>query len=284
MRIPFKPFVVITALLALTVSADPARSFASGASVSPILIQHVSSSANPVGVGIPGNDFHIPLPNPLLGGCAVVLGISYPSGHKITITDSLKSAWPTSPTVMADYGAGNYVAAIYVLPRSPAGRDVITVGMGQKDLPFQYTASEICNLAISPVNGTKAGIGLAPKSKTAIIDPGSFTPRINNDALGGNVIWSYVALASIANGNPTTWAAGNGLVLLDGDIAWTTKQGFPHASQWQIQRTRAAVDPTMTATGDTADRFNSVSVALKVADAGVTMPAGIHINKIIHQT
>lgn len=284
MRIPFKPFVATAALLALTVSADPARSFAGGSSPAPILMQHVSSSANPVGLGIPGNSFHIPLPNPLFGGCSLVLGISYPSGHPITITDTLKDAWPTSPAVTADYGTGNYVAAIYVLPRSLAGNDIITVGMGRRDLPFQYTVSEICNLAISPVNGTKAGIGLAPNSKTAIIDPGSFTPTINNDALGGNVIWSYVALASIANGNPTTWSAGNGLTLLDGDIAWTTKQGFPHASEWQIQRMRAAVDPTMTATADTADRFNSVSVALKVADAGVTMPAGIHINKIIHQT
>src|SRR6185312_15472265 len=37
-------------------------------------------------------------------------------------------------------------------------------------------------------------------------------------------------------------------------------------------------------TGDTADTFNSASVSLVAAAAGGKMPAGIHINKVLHET
>ena len=42
----------------------------------PTLIQHVASSANPVGVGISGNNFKIPLPNSVGSGNALILGIT----------------------------------------------------------------------------------------------------------------------------------------------------------------------------------------------------------------
>jgi hypothetical protein len=253
-------------------------------SILPVLIQHVASSANPVGLGIPGNNFNIPLPNAVLASDALVLGITYPHGGTITISDTLGQTWP-SAAVTADAGSGGYVAAIYVLPNSLGGNETITVGIGSSTLPFQYTLSEFNNIATSsPVNGANSGAGLAPNATTAVIDPGSFTPTTNNNANGGNVIWNYTALAAAAGGNPTNWAPASSFTLLDGDIAWTSDQGFPHASQWYIQSTQAAVDPTVTSTGDTADAYNSVSVALKVASAGGTMPSGIHINKIIHET
>lgn len=265
-------------------SGNLAINVTSGQPASPVLIQHVASSANPVGLGISGNNFKIPLPNAVLAGDALVLAITYPHGHTITISDTLGQTWP-SATVTADAGSGAYVAAIYVLPNSLGGNETITVGLGSADLPFNYTLSEFSNIATSsPVNGTKGSAGLTPNASTAVIDPGSFTPTTNNNANGGNVIWTYYGLAFAASGNPTNWGPGIGFTLLDGDIAWTSKQGFPHASQWCIQSTQAAVDPTMTSKGDTSDVFNSVSVALKVASAVGTMPSGIHVNKIIHET
>ena len=117
-----------------------------------------------------------------------------------------------------------------------------------------------------------------------LINPGSFTPLINNNAKGGHVVWNYTAISSGANGNPTTWGPASGFKLLDGDIAWINKQGFPHASQWSIQTQQASVTPSITATGDTADTFNSASVSLLIASAGGGTPSGIHINKIIHQS
>jgi hypothetical protein len=250
---------------------------------SPVLIQHVASSTNPVGLGIPGNNFKIPLPNSVLSGDALVLAISYPHGATITVTDSLGQAWPGA-AITQDGGSGNYVAQIYVLCGTAAGNETITVGLGSSTLPFEYTVSEFNNVATRGcVDGAVGGANLAP-SGSAAINPGTITPATNNDANGGHVIWNYTALSSIANGNPTDWVPASGFTLLDGDIAWVDKQGFPHASQWYLQPTNATVTPNMTSTGDTVDTFNSVSVALLVAGGGGSMPSGIHINKVLHQS
>jgi hypothetical protein len=276
---------VPTSSWAASASGNLAINFTAGQVASPALIQHVASSANPVGLGIAGNNFKIPLPNAILAGDALVLGITYPHGKRIIISDTLGQTWPAA-SITKDAGPGGYVARIYVLCNSLGGVETITVGWaGEKSLPFNYVVSEFNNIATSScVNGKKGRAAIFPTSPTALIDPGSFTPRSNNNANGGNMIWNYTALAAEANGNPTNWAPGTSFTLLDGDIAWTSDQGFPHASQWYIQSTLAAVEPTMTSTGDTVDPYNSVSVALKVASTGGTMPSGIHINKIIHQT
>jgi hypothetical protein len=216
------------------------------------------------------------------------LAISYPNGPTPSITDSLGNTWPSSAACTANNGSGNIVTAIYVLPNSKAGTasspGTITIGFGSAVQPFQYTISEFNNIATSaPVNGCKQAAGLSPNASTAVIDPGSFTPTTNNNANGGNVIWSYTAVAATSSGSPTTWTAGSGFTLLDGDIN-STYPGFPHASQWYVQPSQAAIDPTITSTGDTRDTFNSVTVALKVASAGTAVPTGIHINKVLHYT
>jgi hypothetical protein len=66
----------------------------------PVLIQHVASSANPVGVGISGNNYKIPLPNPVLAGDALVLAITYPHGETITISDTLKQTYIIHPAAV----------------------------------------------------------------------------------------------------------------------------------------------------------------------------------------
>jgi hypothetical protein len=249
----------------------------------PLLIQHVASSANPVGVGIPGNNYKIPLPNPVLAGDALVLAITYPHANTSTLSDTLGQTWPAA-SITEDGGSGNNVTQIFVLCGSAGGNETITVGLTTSSLPFEYTVSEFSNVASSGcVDGVVGGANLSPNG-SAVINPGTFTPTINNDANGGHIIWNYTAISSGANGNPTLWSPATGFALLDGDIAWINKQGFPHASQWYLQATDAAVTPSITSTGDTIDTFNSASVSLLVADSGGVMPSGIHINKIIHET
>ena len=72
----------------------------------PTLVQHVSSSANPEGVGISGDNFTFTLPNPVGAGNCLVLGISYPSGNTPTVTDNNSNTWPASPAVSADARSG----------------------------------------------------------------------------------------------------------------------------------------------------------------------------------
>jgi hypothetical protein len=250
---------------------------------SPVLVQHVASSANPVGVGISGNNYKIPLPNAVLAGDALVLAVTFPNGNASSVSDSLGQAWPAA-AITEDAGPGNYVTQIYVLCGSSGGRDTINVGLTRNSLPFQYTVSEFNNVATSAcVDGAIGGSNLSPDG-AGVINPGTFSPAVNNDANGGNIIWSYSAISHSAEGNPSSWIPASGFALLDGDIAWINKQGFPHASQWYLQSNHAPVTPSIASRGDSADTFNSASVSLRVANAGGTMPAGIHVNKILHET
>src|SRR6185437_1056190 len=253
------------------------------------LIQHMASESNPwPGNGIAGNNFVATWPNPVQAGDTLICGISYPSGKTPTITDNLGNTWPGTAAVSADDGAGNMVAAIFVLPNSAAGSagtpGTITFGLGASVQPFEYTCSEFNNIATSsPVNGFKSGVGLLGST----INPGSFTPTTNNDSGGGNLIWNYTALSRTPVSVPTGWAAtaGNNFTLLDAGIYHATAQSMlPHASQMYVQRSQASVTPSITATGDTTDHFNSVTVALLAASAGGSMPTGIHVNKIMHFT
>ena len=251
--------------------------------LAPTLIQHVASSANPIGLGIPGNDYKIPLPNPVLAGDALVLAITYPHGNLVTVSDTLRQTWPQA-SIVKDGGTNNYTTAIYVRCGSAGGSETITVGLSGSVLPFEYTVSEFNNVATSNcVDGSVGSASLSP-SGSGLINPGSFTPLNNNNTKGGHIIWSYTAISSGAGGNPTSWNPASGFTLLDGDIAWINDQGFPHASQWSIQTQQASVSPSITSTGDTVDTFNSASVSLLVASAGGATPSGIHINKIIHES
>jgi hypothetical protein len=252
----------------------------------PALIQHVSSTSNPwPGNGISGNNFKIPLPNPVLAGDALVLAISYPSGYTPSITDNLGNTWPSVAACTANK-VGNMTAAIYVLPNSHAGTlatpGIVMVGLGALVQPFQYTLSEFNNIAtLSPVNGCIQAAGISPASGT--ISPGSFTPTANNNANGGNVIWSYTASAGNTSGYPTGWTAASGFTLLDGNNIGSSGY-LSTASQWYIQPAQGAVTPSIVEAGDNGDTYNSLAVALKIASAGTSMPAGIHINKVLHFT
>jgi hypothetical protein len=245
----------------------------------PTLVQHVASSANPVGLGISGNAFKIPLANAVGAGNCLILGMSYPSGKTVTVTDNNGNSWPSTAAVTAN-SSGTYVASIFVLPNAKAGATTLTVSFSGSVIPFQYTISEFNNVAmVNPVSGiSQVGQQAAPALAT-----GAFTPA-NNDANGGNLIWSYFAVASGASANPSRFVPGASFGLLDADIAWNTRQGFPHASEYSVQATAAAINPAMTATGDSANVYNGVSVALKAGAAGTPPRAGIRIVRMLHMT
>lgn len=247
----------------------------------PVLVQHVASASNLLGLGLSGDNFKIPTPNAVLSGNILVLTLNYPHAQTPTITDNNGNTWPASPSVSADNGVGNYVLGTFVLPNARAGQTTLTVSFGSSINPFQYTLSEFNNIALaSPVNGTSSAAG----AHGAALNTGSFTPG-NNDAAGGNLILSYFGPGAATSAHPTDWVPGSGFALLDADIYDGDNNGFPHASQWRVQTTSGAINPGITATGDSTNAYNCVSLALKCAVAG-TAPAatGIRIVKLIHQT
>src|SRR5882724_5228490 len=116
----------------------------------PTLVQHITSSANPAGVGISGDNFKMPIGNPVGAGNCLVLGMTYPHGSTPTVTDNNGNTWSGSPAVSADGGVGGYVSAIFVLANANAGLTTITVAFGTGNatiIPFQYTLSEFNNVA-----------------------------------------------------------------------------------------------------------------------------------------
>ena len=168
------------------------------------------------------------------------------------------------------------------------GLDTLTIQDGSSNnQPFQYDISEFSNCS-GMTAGTSSSAGLTPNG-SALISATGFTPT-NYNSQGGNIIWNYVAPAKAMAGGATavtTWTAGTNFKLLDADIMWGTSGGtnaFYEASQWYTQATSAALTPTITSTGDTTDTFNSVTVAIKAADRGGSVPSGIYIRSLYHNS
>ena len=116
----------------------------------------------------------------------------------------------------------------------------LPVGLTTSGLPFEYTVSEFNNVATTKcVDGAVGAANLSPTCFGGH-QPRKLRPLTNNSAKGGHVIWNYTAIPS--RGNPNSWVPAVGFTLLDGDIAWINEQGFPHATQWSIQRQHAVVD------------------------------------------
>lgn len=243
----------------------------------PQLQQFFCSSSNPAGVGgDTGSAFKFTLRNAVGANNCLVLDVTAPSGTTIAISDNNSNTWPVSATVSADAGAGAYLHTRWVLPGANAGVTTITIGVGATAIqPVSWECSEWNNIATtSPVDGTAS----AANQSGATLATGSFTPGTNGDL----ILASYYPAGTIG-ANPTSFAAAAGFTLLQADIAWNSKQGFPKASQFEIQSSAAAINPTITINGDATDGFNCIACALKTASAG-TQYTGMRILKYIEQT
>jgi len=249
----------------------------------PALVQHVSSSANPVSISEFGNAFKFTLPNPVLPGNCLVMGISYEwsNTRTVSVTDVNVQTWGP-PVVTADDGS-QLISSIFVLPNACAGGacvETITITFDAPVRNFQYTVSELTGIAtVAAVSGTSSAAGsIAPHLTSGVLTPA------DNDANGGNLIWAYFADGNVSGNFVTGFAPDDGFKLLDADIAWHT-QGFPHASEYFVQTAAAPIAPGMTAAMTPANgSFNAVSVALKAATAGTAPASGIRIVSVVHLT
>ncbi len=247
----------------------------------PVVVQHLSSTSNPPFQQILGNGYRFTLPNPVQAGNCLVLGISYSfsATRTVSISDSSGNVWPAAPAATTT-DSTVLVSSIFVQPGAAGGTTTLTVSFDQPVATFQYTVSEIANVdPVSPVAGASAGQTAAPDLAVPAFAPAE------NDANGGNLIWSYfIDHATPVWNGVVRFAAGTGFTLLDADIGWSPfGYGLPHASQLLLQPTAAAVAPAMTATmppNVANDAFNGVAVALRVAPSGAPAPPGMHIQRI----
>ena len=251
----------------------------------PIMFQHIASSANPVGNGISGHAFTFHTES-LPPNTVAVLGVTAPAATSVTISDTLAGSW-SSAVCSASGGSGNYKAWVFAQSLgSNAGTDTITINVGSSNIqPVQFDITFWQNISTSsPTDGSLCTGNVMPSSG-GLVSPGSFTPSTNNNANGGHLIWNYTALCGAQqSGNPTSWVPAAGYTLLNGEIIWITDAGFPQGSEYYLQATNAPVTPSITATGDTANCYNSASVALKVANNGAAAISGIHVAVIGHES
>src|SRR5262249_55696602 len=197
------------------------------------------------------------------GNC-LILGITYPRSttRTVSITDTAGNSWTGTLAVRASDASIPVTSDIYVLPGARAGVTQITVGFDTDVDSFQYTVSEFNNVALPPpVRGRSNPPAGAAASGVATLSSGSFTPA-NNDANGGNLIWSYFANNSFGNGHPTDFTAGPGFTSLHSDIGWAHDQGMATASQYTIQTAAAPINPGIQGTAPARETYNALSQAV----------------------
>jgi chitodextrinase len=235
-------YVVRAVDAAGNVSADSSTATVTtptGADPTPTLVQHVASTSQPVGKGEAGNHYAFTLPSPVLAGNCLILGVARRSGTSFAstpVTDSNGNPWPTTPSA-ATNAAGDIDLAIFVLPAANAGTTTITVHFTAAIQPFSYTVSEFYGVASSsPVNGSSGASNVSAPN----IHTGSFTPGDNN-ANGGNLIWSFFWADDTFGHEVTTFAAGGPFTLLDANIFWHTDASAHSASEYYVQTTSAPI-------------------------------------------
>jgi len=254
-------------------------------SSAPTLVQHLASTSNSPFLALNGNDYRFTLPNPVQAGNCLVFGMTYQKFQGTTptltsISDSAGNVWPTVPAATTSNGLAT--SSIFVLPNAKPGVTTITVSFADVTNSFQYTVSEFNNIdRVSPV---AASNGLADPNQAPNISAGTLNPA-DNDAGGGNLIWSYfIDNGDVGWNTPLRFTPGPQFALLDADIGWFGNVGLSHASQYFVQTNHAPVTATMTApfAADVdPESYNGVAVALRVAPAGSPAPTGnIRINQI----
>ena len=240
----------------------------------PTLVQSVTTSTNPNGIGDSGNTYKITLPNAVGSGNCLILQVSINSTATVsTISDTINGSWSTTAAATVVDGSR---LSVFLFPNSASGVDTLTFTLTAADSGVTFRFMEWNNIATtSPANGTATASNISGTS----LATGSFTPGAN---AAGNLILDFCDADGGASHNPTGWTAGTSFTLHDADISWISNQGFPKASQYFFQSTPAAINPAITIAGDALDTFNCVAIALKVASAGTAPGNGIRILKIIH--
>lgn len=259
-----------------TPSSPPTGSPAGG---TPTLIQHVSSAANEWNQypDLANNNYKLRLPSAVGSGNGLVLFVTYDNDVTVSVSDDINGSW--GPAITTATGS-LYRSSAFVYPNTASGLITLTLQFSSGNRMFQFELGEWSNLAtISPVSGSSSVAG----DRGEALACGSFTPTDNN-ANGGNLVLAYYGLSDICTDHPTAITKGSGFTLLSADITAINNDVFPHALQYQVQTSSAAINPGITFTGDTGNYFNCVAIALKAAYAGTPQPAGIWIKKFTSQT
>jgi chitodextrinase len=226
----------------------------------PVFVQHVLVQSNQDFEA--GNHFITALPNPVLAGNALILGITYAQGAKRTVAVSDNTGTNTW-TLLAgpiDDPSGTFSSAIYGSFNTAARAQYITVTFDAPVFDFQAVASEWANVsATNAVDGSAAGSVSAPN-----IAAGTITTTQANDLIYQYAIDTSWGTGMTGNGF-TGYSPGTGFTLLAAD------HRIAVVEQYEVQAAAGAVVPTFRTAGGGADLFSTLAVALRAGAVG-TLP------------
>jgi hypothetical protein len=240
----------------------------------PTLVQNLSTYTNRDGEV--GNDFIINLANPTLANNCLILALTnaYSSTRTITVSDDKGNPWTTGPHT--DFVANSETTTIFYALGVAAGTQTITIHFDASIFNVHATVSEWYNIATTAaVSGSSVAYDVASP-----VSPGAFTPG-NNDANGGNLIYHY-AIAIPGAGSLGNLASSVSAIGVDtGFTLASANRQLASISQYTVQATAAAINPTLTVGED--DHFNTIAVAFKAAVAGTAPPTrGIRVQNVQH--
>ena len=246
------------------------------ASPRPALVQNLSSYTNRDGEA--GNDFIVNLPNPTLANNCLVLALTnaYSPSRTILVSDDKSNTWTAGPH--ADFVANNETTTIFYALGVAGGTQKITIHFDASIYDVHATVSEWANIATAAAaNGSSGASDVASP-----VSAGSFTPG-NNDTNGGNLIYQHaIAIPGVgALGNLSSTVSG--VTAGAGFTLASANRQLASISQYTIQTTAAAINPTLTvAQGSGTDHFNTIAIAFKAAAAGTAPTSGIRIQNMQH--
>ena len=230
----------------------------------PTLVQFTSGSNTQ---GNSTGSYLISLPNPSLPGNLLACGFTRESGTATTtVSDDRGQTWTAGPT-NTDTINGE-LSALYYFPNTTAGVRQITIHFSAQKQFIAAACWEFYNVALtSPADGSAGHSDLGNPSTT--VTSGSFTT-----GTAGDLILMY---GFRDGGNNTVWTQGTSpWKLTSADVA---DGSF---SQYQIQASAGAINPTLTADGQVD--WTAVGAGFKAAAAGTAPGAGMRVIGVLHNS
>lgn len=232
----------------------------------PSVVQHYSTGIQDQSGAAVAKTAHVALPNPTLAGNSILLTVTcdYNASRVITITDDKSNTWVQDKSAI---DSGNLVSTYIMRCAAPAtGTQKIAIGYDAAGTTFHgYDVNEVAFLGVLDVSSSSiTTTGTAPQ-------PGSITPSVN-----GDFIYNYAITTAnwFVNGTVTAWTPGSG-------FSWIhTDKTCNKFSQFLVQGTAAAINPTVTATGaGGSNTWNCIAVAYKAGSSG-TLRTGGYIKSV----
>lgn len=190
---------------------------------------------------------------------------SYAHGVTITISDNKSSTYTAGP--VADSGATDPITDMRYVAGVAAGVTAITITTSAASFDFQVCVGEFNNVATSsPSDGSCHSIDTGP---SPVDCDAAITTTSDGDLILSLGLGNSGGSSGFCNDPATAVTPGSGFTNLN-VMRFCTEQ-----SQFQVQTTHGAINPSFTTTGS-ADNYGFVAQAFKSAAAG-TAPTGMYI-------